>query len=274
MAQEVAEKTVGFVPAELKNLVNEAAILHKEIEEPGNETIKYKHREGVTSQSVYECFRADILEALERIRIGELVEGSKEDCFQDTENTGSSAVAIHEVGHALVSVLLGIEPFEKITVISRGDALGYVSPSQKNSLRTKADFLKKIQVCLGGRVAEEIFYGEDISTGAVQDIQQATSYAENMVMLFGMSEKIGPMALKTYQTNYLGKGQSYRCSSEFVCKAEEDINEILRTQLGETRGMLKNHKELISKLAKYVFDKETLTGSEFVKEYEKLKNEV
>lgn len=273
LAKEMAEKTVGFVPAELKNLVNEAAILHKEIEENRDGNSKNKHREKLLSHSTYECFRADIFESLERIRIGELVEGSKEDCFQDNENTGSSAVAVHEVGHALVSILLGIEPFEKITIISRGDALGYVAPSQKNTLRTKNDFLKRIKVCLGGRIAEEIFYGEDISMGAVQDIQNATTYAENMVMLYGMSEKIGPMAVKEYRNNYLGNKNRYRCSTEFVSKAEEEINEILKAQLVETRGMLRNQKDIISKLAKYVFEKETLTGAEFKEEYERIKGE-
>lgn len=274
LAQEIAEKTIGFVPAELKNLINEAAILHKEIEEAGDGNSGSKHRENLVSQSGYECFRADILEVLERIRIGELVEGSKEDVFQDSKNTGSSAVAIHEVGHALVSILLGMEPFEKITIISRGDALGYVAPSRKNTLRTKNDFLKKIKVCLGGRIAEEIFYGDDISMGAVQDIQNATTYAEDMVMLYGMSEEIGPMAIKEYRNNYLGNKNAYRCSEEFVSKAEEEINRILKTQLIETRGILKSQKNIISKLAKYVFEQETLTGAEFKKEYERIKVEV
>lgn len=274
LAKEVAEKTVGWVPAELKNLVNEAAILHKEIEENKEKMLKNKHREKVTSQSAYECFRADIFEALERIRIGELVEGRKEADFQDSENKGSSAVAIHEVGHGLVSILLGLEPFERITIISRGDALGYVSPSRKNVLRTKTDYLKQIKVCLGGRIAEEIFYGEDISIGAVQDIQNATKYAEDMVMLFGMSDEIGPMAIKAYRKNYLGNEQSYRCSSEFLCKAEDEVNKILKKQLEETKELLQNQKYMIGRLAKYVFEKETLTGSEFKEEYERIDKEV
>ena len=276
LAKELAQKTRAFVPAELKNLVNEAAILHKETEE-GQENAERKlakHRENLISQSTYERFRADILEALERYNIGELTESKKEENFQDSENTGSSATAVHEVGHALVSILLGIEPFEKITVISRGDALGYVSPSQKNAIRTKKDILNKIKVCLGGRIAEEIFYGDDISMGAVQDIQQATALAENMVTLYGMSEEIGPMALKSYQQNYLGGGQSYRCSDAFRSKAEAEINTILKKQLAEAREMLKERKDMIRKLAAFVFEKETLTGEEFKQEYERIRTEV
>ena len=268
LAQELVEKTIQYTPADLVNLVNEAAILYKKSNNDSEH--RKKLLKDATNVTERQKFQADIFEMLERLKIGELNSTGKEKEFQSTDNIGCSAVAIHEVGHALVSVLLGLKPFERITIISRGNVLGYVSPSNKNELRTKKDFLNQIRVCLGGRVAEEVFYQDNISTGAVQDIQQATKLAKNMITLFGMSDTIGMMALQTNEKNYLGEDTKYICSDAFRYEADDAIRKLLAEQLSITRNMLESHKKEIESMAQYVFDEETVTGDDFFKKYQNI----
>ena len=272
LAEVIGKEAVGYTPSELKNLVNEAAILYEKCKlVTDDEVATEKHRERLAEDATEEDkFLSDIYEIIERQRVGELSAKGKEDKFQTEENDGSSAVAIHEVGHALVSVLQGVEPFDKVTVISRGDALGYVSHNVDTKINTKRKILSHIKICLGGRIAEEMFYGDDISIGAVSDICQATSLAEDMVTMYGMSEDIGPMAIKRNNYGYLGDSSTYTCSDGYRANIEEEVNKILRDQMKLTRELLKDKKELIATLAEYIFDNEVVTGQEFVEKYKEL----
>lgn len=272
LAEVIGKETVGYTPSELKNLVNEAAILYEKCKlVTDDEVATEKHRERLAEDATEEDkFLSDIYEIIERQRVGELSAKGKEDKFQIEENDGSSAVAIHEVGHALVSVLQGVEPFDKVTVISRGDALGYVSHNVDTKINTKRKILSHIKICLGGRIAEEMFYGDDISIGAVSDIRQATSLAEDMVTMYGMSEDIGPMAIKRNNYGYLGDSSTYTCSDGYRARIEEEVNKILREQMELTRELLKDKKELIATLAEYIFHNEVVTGQEFVEKYNTL----
>lgn len=280
LARELAKRTCGFSPAELLNLVNEAAILYEhcnkaleQVNEADNRE-KYKvhnsmqHRVGLKKDiSEIDKFEKDVFEQLERIIVGNPQLQKKELEFQADENKGCSATAIHEVGHAMVSILLGLEPFESITILPRGDALGYVKQNSSSELRTKKDFLNYISICLGGRVAEELFYEDNISIGAVKDIQMATKCAEEMVAIYGMSDLIGMMAAKEPSKGYLGEKSKYTCSEAFRYEVDNEVRKLLLDQMAIVRGMLKCKKDVMEKLARYVFENEVVTGEEFEKTY-------
>ena len=264
-AGTIAKITKGFTPAELKNLINLAAI------ERYTRENKSDNDNNQTNKS--EDFVNVVTEKIETLRIGERKQKEKPEKFSVGENQGCSATAIHEVGHAVMSLLQKMEPFEKITILPRGNALGYVTPSTNNRLYTKKDFLNNIRVYMGGRVAEELFYGEDISTGAAQDIQMATELAESMVAKFGMSDVIGMMAVKKDKGNYLGESSEYTCSDAFRYDVENEVRNLLAKQMEIVRIELGRMKDLIQELAKEVFEKETMTGDEFKKLYDEKKKE-
>ena len=264
-AGTIAKITKGFTPAELKNLINLAAI----------ERYTRENKSDNDSNQVNkpEDFVNVVTEKIETLRIGERKQKEKPEKFSVGENQGCSATAIHEVGHAVMSLLQKMEPFEKITILPRGNALGYVTPSTNNRLYTKKDFLNNIRVYMGGRVAEELFYGEDISTGAAQDIQMATELAESMVAKFGMSDVIGMMAVKKDKGNYLGESSEYTCSDAFRYDVENEVRNLLAKQMEIVRIELGRMKDIIQELAKEVFEKETMTGDEFKKLYDEKKKE-
>lgn len=183
--------------------------------------------------------------------------------FSVEKNEGCSAVAVHEVGHAVVSLLLGEGVFDSITTIPRGETLGYVSHSELK-LVTKTDYINRICVCMGGRIAEELFWGSDnISAGAVSDMRQATRLARCMTDAWGFSDEFGFMALSEPMSGYLGGGSNYTCSEAFREKSDNAVNELLKKLYSDTRGMLRDKKEIIEKLANKVFDYETMRGEEF-----------
>ena len=310
----IADATKSFTPAQLQNLINEAAIdfnspipsvqlqnlineaakkaqlqnlineavektqlqndvstsaQNNEIIESGIDGLKLENQ--IELKIKINVFEILVKEKIEQLKIGDKKPKSSDDNeFSFEENKGCSAVAIHEVGHAMVCLLQDMEPFEKITIMPRGNALGYVIPSSNNSLWTKKDYLNQIRVFMGGRVAEELFYGDDISVGAAQDIQSATKLAEDMVAIYGMSEKIGIMAVKNDSTNFLGSDSRYDCSETFRYDVELEVRNLLRTQLEIVREELKKQKDIIEKMAKKVYDKETMTGEEFKKEFENI----
>lgn len=264
-AGTIAKITKGFTPAELKNLINLAAIERY--------TRENKSDNDSNQANKPEDFVNVVTEKIETLRIGERKQKEKPEKFSVGENQGCSATAIHEVGHAVMSLLQKMEPFEKITILPRGNALGYVTPSTNNRLYTKKDFLNNIRVYMGGRVAEELFYGEDISTGAAQDIQMATELAESMVAKFGMSDVIGMMAVKKDKGNYLGESSEYTCSDAFRYDVENEVRNLLAKQMEIVRIELGRMKDIIQELAKEVFEKETMTGDEFKKLYDEKKKE-
>lgn len=261
--ETISKETRRFSPSQLKNMINEAAILYE---------TSIKEREETSNQEVEPAMmlKEALQEMIAREKIGELRRERKEEEFQLDANEGSSAIAIHEVGHALASVLLNPEgePFEKVTVIGRGNLGGYVEHnSQEGFLNTKKKLLNQIKISLGGRVAEEMFYGDDISVGAARDIQQVTWYAENMLMMYGMDESIGPMATKRITGNYLGSKSEYTSSEMYRYEVDKAIRDLLKEQMTSTRALLELHKEMIEKLAKFVFEQETVTGKEFLDKY-------
>lgn len=169
-----------------------------------------------------------------------------------------------------VSLIQGSKPFNTITILSRGKALGYVAPAEV-PLITKADFKNKIRVCMGGRVAEELFYGkENISVGAKQDMLKATNTARAMVEKYGFSEEFGFMALSDVANEYLGGSKRYLCSEEGCAKIDEAVNKLLKELYAETLVMLSQHKSILEKLAKTVFEKKSMTGEEFDKLWKQL----
>ena len=214
------------------------------------------------------CF----IEIVDRKQIGELDGAMSREKFQTQKNTGLSATAVHEVGHAIVYILCGKEeePFEMLTIIPRGNTLGFVRPgiSEGHNL-TKKELLDDIKCRMGGRIAEEIVYGaENISVGAVQDIKDATCKALRMVTEFGMSE-MGFFEIALSDRN--GDPEGYRSSDTMKASAEKSVMKLLSELESEVRGMLKDRKELIKGLAKTAFEKRVMTGKEFMEEYNKLK---
>lgn len=310
----IADATKSFTPAQLQNLINEAAIdfnspipsvqwqnlineaakkaqlqnlINKVTEKTqlqNDESTSAQNNEIIESRIddlkledrikliiKIKVFEILVKEKIEQLKIGDKKPKSSDDNeFSYKENKGCSAVAIHEVGHAMVCLLQDMEPFEKITIMPRGNALGYVIPSSNNSLWTKKDYINQIRVFMGGRVAEELFYGDDISVGAAQDIQSATKLAEDMVAIYGMSEKIGIMAVKNDSTNFLGSNSRYDCSETFRYDVDLEVRNLLRTQLEIVREELKKQKDIIEKMAEIVYGKETMTGEEFKKEFENI----
>lgn len=275
IVEEIARETPGYSPSALRNLVNESAILNRRcFDEPERESLML-HRSYVGEEALAHknrCFLEDIKETMERISLGEVNSTKREAEFNIKENNGkASSTAIHEVGHALIAILNGEKPFEKITVVPRGNYLGYVRPNLDEKVMTKRQFLNSIRCSLGGRVAEELFYGEDISVGASQDIQDATWRAKNMVSLFGMSDEIGPMALMESNRSYIdGYSEKYTCSEAFREKLDQEVLRIIKEQLEETRRLLLPRKQLIEELSRAVFEHETMSGEEFMELYKRL----
>lgn len=269
LAEKLAAMTPGYTPGEIENIVNTAFILYYQEEEKKKEEQSSPRVLG--TKDLMDCLYRYLYEALERKRIGALRPKGDESFNVDRNNESRSATAVHEVGHALVEVLRGQEPFEKITALPRGSALGYVTPKQ-NPVLTKADFENRIRSIMGGRIAEEIVYGADnISVGASSDIQYATKLARYMVEEVGFASEFGFMSLKESTARYLGEDR-YICSEAFRKQSDEAVNALLKKLYLETKGMLADKRELIIAFAKQVFERETMTGQEFLRLYRETLN--
>lgn len=270
LAGEVAAITPGRTPGDIENLVNTAFILYDQDDKGRRELEDRLDRKAPRFGSVQlDCLYDYIYEAVERASVGDLRPVGKEKFQTERNDESRSSTAVHEVGHALVEILLDHEPFEKITSLPRGRALGYVVPSRKKRV-TKADFEDDIRADMGGRVAEEIVYGrENISPGASEDIAHATRLAHLMVERWGFSEEFEFMALVQDTAVHLGES-AYTCSETYRQRSDQAANELLKRLYQDTRRMLEDKKELIEDLAKEVFDKETMTGKQFKKFYDKI----
>ncbi len=247
----VAFATSGAVGADLANMVNEAAIN------------AVKHGRRAISQK-------DLLEAVELVIAGK---EKKDKILSDKEKR---IVSYHEVGHALISAFeKHSEPVQKITIIPRtGGALGYVMhyPEEEKNLKTKDELMAQIVMSLGGRAAEEIMF-ESVTVGAANDMEQATNLAWNMVTRFGMSDKFGLMALATTQSQYLDGGAKLTCSDATAAEVDEEIKTMLKECYEKAKRILTENKEVMCKLAEYLYEKETLTGEEFAKIFEEVTGE-
>ncbi len=241
----IALATSGAVGADLANMINEAAI---NAVQHGREYVNQK----------------DLFNAVEQVLVGK----EKKDRIMSQEER--RIVSYHEVGHALISALQkNSEPVQKITIVPRTmGALGYVMhvPEEEKYLQTEAELHDRLVSLLGGRAAEEIIFG-NVTTGAANDIEQATNIATNMVTRFGMSRRFGLMGLATVESEYLGGGARLTCSDRTAADVDTEVMETLKACYDEAKELLSGNRELMDKLAAHLIEKETISGKEFMKIY-------
>ncbi len=245
----IALATSGAVGADLANMINEAAI---NAVQHGREYVSQK----------------DLFDAVEQVLVGK----EKKDRIMSKEER--KIVSYHEVGHALISALQkNSEPVQKITIVPRTmGALGYVMhvPEEEKYLQTEAELHDRLVSLLGGRAAEEIVFG-NVTTGAANDIEQATNIVTNMITRFGMSRRFGLMGLATVENEYLGGGARLTCSDRTAADVDTEVMETLKQCYEEAKELLSGNRELMDKLAAHLIEKETISGKEFMKIYRKEK---
>lgn len=244
--EKIALATSGAVGADLANMVNEAAIMAVK---DGRSAVAQK----------------DLFEAVEVVFAGK----EKKDRILDKEE--KKIVAYHEVGHALITTLMkNAEPVQKITIVPRTmGALGYVMqvPEEEKYLKKKDELLTEIVTFMGGRAAEEIIFG-DVTTGASNDIERATSIARAMITQYGMSEKFGMMGLESIQDQYLDGRTIMNCGDATESEVDREVMKLLQECYEKAYKLVDEHKEVLHKLAAYLVEKETITGKEFVSIFE------
>lgn len=240
--EEIALATSGAVGSDLANMINEAAIA----------AVK-SGRQAVS--------QADLWEAVEVVIAGK----EKKDRILSVEE--KKTVAYHEVGHALVTaVMKNSEPVQKITIVPRTmGTLGYVMqvPEEEKYLMNKDEMLTRLTTLLAGRAAEEIVFGK-ITTGAANDIEQATKLARAMVTQYGMSEEFGLMGLETIESEYLDGRAVRNCSDETETIIDNEIKNMLKGCYVRAKELLAKNREALDGIAGYLFEKETITGKEFM----------
>lgn len=238
----IARAAAGASGAELANMVNEAAL------------------RAVRSGRAY-VTQADLEESIEVVIAGYQ---KKNAVLSDKEKM---IVAYHETGHALVAALqTHSAPVTKITIIPRtSGALGYTMQveAQEQHLLSKEELENKIATYAGGRAAEQLIFGS-ITTGASNDIEQMTKLARAMITRYGMSDEFGMMALETVGNQYLGGDASLACAAETAAVVDEKVNQLLKKQYEKAMDLLKTHAMKLHELAKYLYEKETITGDEFM----------
>ena len=176
-------------------------------------------------------------------------------------------VSYHEIGHALVAALqTNSAPVQKITIIPRtSGALGYTMQVEQGDkyLLTKNEILNKIATFTGGRAAEEVVFGE-ITTGASNDIEQATKLARAMITRYGMSEEFDMVAMETVNNQYLGGDTSLACSADTHKEIDRKVVELVKEEHEKAKKLLEDNREKLDQLAKVLYEKETITGDEFM----------
>jgi cell division protease FtsH len=183
-------------------------------------------------------------------------------------------VSYHEVGHALISALQKeTEPVQKITIVPRTmGALGYTlqTPEEEKFLETKEELIARIVTYMGGRAAEETVFGS-YTSGAANDIEQATGIARNMVTRFGMSEHFGMMGLATVESQYLEGRASMTCGEQTASIVDNEVLSIITSSYQKAMEMLAENREILDKISEYLYEKETITGKEFMKIFREMK---
>ena len=247
----VALATSGAVGADLANMINEAAIMAVK---NGRKAICQK----------------DLFDAMEVVMMGK---EKKNKILSEEER---KVVSYHEVGHALTSALQkDAEPVQKITIIPRtSGALGYVlqTPEEEKFLLSKKEILARLVVCMGGRAAEEVVF-DSVTTGASNDIQQATNLARAMVTQYGMSEKFGLMGLESRESMYLDNGSVLNCSDETASHVDEEVMRMLKEAYEEAKRLLTENRECLDQISAFLIEKETITGKEFMEIFHKVRDE-
>lgn len=239
---KIAQATAGAVGADLANLVNEAALRAVRM-----------GRKAVNQQ--------DLLTSFELVIAGTEKKGT---VLTDTEKR---IVSYHEVGHALVAALQKhSQPVSKITIVPHtSGALGYTMqmPEEEKFLSSKEELIVELQTMLGGRAAEQVVFGI-ATTGASNDIERATELARKMVTQYGMSDKLGLMALLTVSNPYLDGSTMMNCADSTSSAADEEIHKLLMDCYADAKKLLVEHRSLLDEIAMYLLSKETITGDEFM----------
>lgn len=247
--EEIAMSTSGAVGSDLANMINEAAIM------------AVKDRRKAVSQ-------ADLQEAVEVVIAGK----EKKDRILGKKE--KRIVACHEVGHALVAALQkGAEPVQKITIVPRTKgSLGYVMqvPEEEKFLMSKDEMITDITTALGGRAAEELVF-DSVTTGASNDIEKATNMARSMVTQYGMSERFGLMGLESVENRYLDGRPVSNCSSRTEAQIDEEVMKILKDCYEEAKRLLSENREVLDEITQYLYEKETITGKQFMEIYRRVK---
>ena len=245
----IALATSGAVGSDLANMMNEAAIL------------AVKNGRSAVSQK-------DLLEAVEVVLVGK----EKKDRILSTEER--KIVSYHEVGHALVSALQkDSEPVQKITIVPRTmGALGYVMhvPEEEKFLNTRKELEAMLVGYLGGRAAEEIVF-DTVTTGAANDIEQATKVARAMITQYGMSDRFGLMGLAETQNQYLDGKDMLNCGDSTATEIDHEVMKLLKKSYDEAKRLLSENRDVMDKIAEFLIQKETITGKEFMKIFHEAK---
>lgn len=245
----IALATSGAVGSDLANMINEAAIL------------AVKNGRQAVSQK-------DLLEAVEVVLVGK----EKKDRILSQEER--KIVSYHEVGHALVSALQkDSEPVQKITIVPRTmGALGYVMhvPEEEKFLNTKKELEAMLVGYLGGRAAEELVF-DTVTTGAANDIEQATKVARAMITQYGMSDRFGLMGLSETQNQYLDGRAVLNCGDATATEIDHEVMKLLKKSYDEAKRLLSENRDVMDKIAEFLIQKETITGKEFMKIFHEAK---
>lgn len=246
----LALATAGLVGSDLANMINEAAIN------------AVKNGRQLVNQ-------ADLFEAFELVAVGG--KEKKDRVMSDKER---KIVSYHEVGHALVSALQkNTEPVQKITIVPRTmGALGYTlqTPEEEKYLETKDELLAKITTYMAGRAAEVLVFNS-VTSGAANDIENATKIARAMVTMYGMSDKFGMVCLATVQNQYLEGGAGLICGENTASQIDDEVLSIINSSYAEAMKLLDENREILDSISDYLYQKETITGKEFMKMFRDMK---
>ena len=246
----LALATAGLVGSDLANMINEAAIN------------AVKNGRQLVNQ-------ADLFEAFELVAVGG--KEKKDRVMSDKER---KIVSYHEVGHALVSALQkNTEPVQKITIVPRTmGALGYTlqTPEEEKYLETKDELLAKLTTYMAGRAAEVLVFNS-VTSGAANDIENATKIARAMVTMYGMSDKFGMMCLATVQNQYLEGGAGLICGENTASQIDDEVLSIINSSYAEAMKLLDENREILDSISDYLYQKETITGKEFMKMFRDMK---
>ena len=248
----IALATSGAVGSDLANMINEAAIN------------AVKHGRKAISQN-------DLFESVEVVIAGK----EKKDRIMNAEE--KKTVAYHEVGHALITALeKNAEPVQKITIVPRTmGSLGYVMqvPEEEKYLMSEDELMARIVTLLGGRAAEEVEF-KKVTTGASNDMEKATEIARSMITQYGMSKKFGLMSLETVESRYLEGRRVLNCSDATATEIDVEVRELLKDAYEKAKKLISENKEALDRIAEHLFEKETITGKEFMEIFNEVKNGV
>lgn len=248
--EAIALASAGLVGSDLANIINEAAIN------------AVKHSRAFVNQS-------DLFEAFEIVAVG-----GKEKKDRTMSDQERKIVSYHEVGHAMVAALQkNTEPVQKITIVPRTmGALGYTlqTPEEEKFLQTKDELVAKIRTYMAGRAAEELIF-HSATSGAANDIEMATRIARAMVTQYGMSDEFGMMSLETVENRYLDGRAALNCGEETAGQIDKVVQKMIADAYADAMKMLEENREVLDRISDYLYEKETITGKEFMKIFREMK---